>query len=268
MEKLATILTGSGFENITNAENHSAEATGQLSIKSVSASSTDDANTSPVKTIDGKGANDGDDNSRWAAEPMPAYLIFDLGSERNISETKFSFYEWNNGRIYHYSVSTSDDSNSWDQIIVNDSSSSEEWTVNSINKNARYVKLTFLSNNQCTWAGLWEAQILGTTEITEVNNEQENSKNKAPGEYTLSQNYPNPFNPSTKINFTLIESGKVDLEVYNILGEKVSTLVNQEMSSGPHEVNFNASNLASGIYIYRINVNNKFVDTKKMILMK
>ncbi|MEJ2618023.1 MAG: T9SS type A sorting domain-containing protein, partial [Ignavibacteriaceae bacterium] len=64
------------------------------------------------------------------------------------------------------------------------------------------------------------------------------------------------------------EAGKVDLEVYNILGEKVSTLVNQEMSTGIHEVNFKASNLASGIYIYRINVNNRFIDTKKMILMK
>ena len=94
------------------------------------------------------------------------------------------------------------------KIIVNDSSSPEEWTVNSINQNARYVKLTFISNNQCTGHVFWEAQIFGPTEITEVNNEQENIKNKAPGEYTFSQNYPNPFNPSTKINFTLTKAEK------------------------------------------------------------
>ncbi len=57
-------------------------------------------------------------------------------------------------------------------------------------------------------------------------------KQKIPSEYSLSQNYPNPFNPSTKINFTLAEAGKVSLEVYNILGEKVSTLVNEDILQG------------------------------------
>ncbi len=267
--KINSILTGPNFTNITNSSNHIGDGIVKLDVKSVSASSTSDTSTSPEKTIDGKGTNDGDENSRWATEPMPAYLIYDMGSQKYISETKLSFYNWDNGRIYHYSISTSIDSSSWNDIIVNDSSSSEEWTINSINKNARYIKLTFISNNQNLWAGLWEAQIFGKDGADSSNVTTSVAHHDiAPKDYSLSQNYPNPFNPTTKINFTLAESGQVDLDVYNILGEKVITLVNQEMTAGSHEINFNASNLASGIYIYRLNIRNKFIDTKKMILMK
>ncbi|MFZ0454252.1 MAG: T9SS type A sorting domain-containing protein, partial [Ignavibacteriaceae bacterium] len=142
-----------------------------------------------------------------------------------------------------------------------------EWTINNFsNQNARYVKLFIIGNNENEWATLWEAQIYGS--ITDYVTTNVDEKQTIPVKYSLSQNYPNPFNPNTKINFTLAEAGKVSLEVYNILGEKVSTLLNEEISAGQHEVNFNASNLASGVYIYRLNVNNKFTDTKKMILMK
>ena len=267
--KINSILTGINFTNITNSSNHIGDGIVKLDVKNVSASSTSDTATSPEKTIDGKGANDGDENSRWATEPMPAYLIYDLGSQKYISETKFSFYNWNNGRIYHYSISTSDDSNTWNDIIVNDSSSAEEWTINSINKNTRYIKLSFISNNENSWAGLWEAQIFGKSSPDSSNVTTSIANHDiVPKDYSLSQNYPNPFNPTTKINFTLAESGQVNLDVYNILGEKITTLVNQEMTAGSHEINFNASNLASGIYIYRLNIKNKFIDTKKMILMK
>ena len=94
------------------------------------------------------------------------------------------------------------------------------------------------------------------------------NKIQIPDNYELEQNYPNPFNPSTKIKFFLKESGKVKLDIYNIIGQKVAELVNEELPSGFHDINFNASNLASGIYIYRLNVENKFVSTKKMILAK
>jgi len=94
-----------------------------------------------------------------------------------------------------------------------------------------------------------------------------NEKPVLPKEYTLYQNYPNPFNPSTVIRFALPEAGNVVLEIYNILGQRVARLVNEEMNAGYHEVNFNAQNLASGIYIYRI-VAKGFVDVKKMILLK
>ncbi|MBU2493873.1 MAG: T9SS type A sorting domain-containing protein [Bacteroidetes bacterium] len=94
------------------------------------------------------------------------------------------------------------------------------------------------------------------------------NSNELPNEYKLEQNYPNPFNPSTKIKFSLPEAGNVRLEVYNILGQKVTSLINRQMNPGVYEKDFNAVTLSSGVYIYRLQVNNKFVEIKKMMLIK
>jgi hypothetical protein len=88
-----------------------------------------------------------------------------------------------------------------------------------------------------------------------------------PQEFSLSQNYPNPFNPTSNIRFTLPQSAKVTLQVFNITGQLVATLANSKMSAGEHTVQFNASNLASGVYIYRM-IAGDFVQTKKMTLIK
>ncbi len=88
-----------------------------------------------------------------------------------------------------------------------------------------------------------------------------------PKEYRLMQNYSNPFNPSTKIVFELPNSGYVELKVFDVLGNEVAALVNGEMNAGRHEITFNAKNLSSGMYFYRIKTGN-FVKTMKMILMK
>ncbi len=89
----------------------------------------------------------------------------------------------------------------------------------------------------------------------------------APVTFALDQNYPNPFNPSTTIKFALPATADVTLTVYNMLGQKVSTLINRKMNSGFHSVPFDASNLASGMYIYRIQAAS-FASTKKMMLIK
>ena len=88
-----------------------------------------------------------------------------------------------------------------------------------------------------------------------------------PTEFTLEQNYPNPFNPTTTISYSITQPGLVTLKVYNVLGQVVSTLVNQEQNTGTYKVNFNASNLASGVYMYTIQAGNSSL-TKKMLLMK
>jgi hypothetical protein len=94
--------------------------------------------------------------------------------------------------------------------------------------------------------------------------------NAIPTEYALTQNYPNPFNPSTTIQYDLPENGKVNLAIYNTLGEQVANLVDTRQEAGSYEVKWNASNLASGVYLYRLHVDGAkgFVLTKKMILMK
>ena len=85
--------------------------------------------------------------------------------------------------------------------------------------------------------------------------------------FSLEQNYPNPFNPSTTLRFTLPQAGNVNLSVYNLLGEKIAEVLNQEMTSGSFEVVFDGSNLSSGVYFYTIKAGN-FASSKKMILMK
>jgi hypothetical protein len=95
-----------------------------------------------------------------------------------------------------------------------------------------------------------------------------------PKDFDIGQNYPNPFNPSTKIDYQVPTDAKVILEVYNIAGQKVAELVNQEQTAGFYTVNFGSSDkLASGVYIYRMTANDKatgkfFSETKKMMLLK
>ena len=88
-----------------------------------------------------------------------------------------------------------------------------------------------------------------------------------PEVFALQQNYPNPFNPTTKIAFSIPSQMKVEMVVYNILGQKVATLVNETLSAGGHEVPFDASRLASGMYLYRITAG-QFTSVKKMLLLK
>ena len=85
--------------------------------------------------------------------------------------------------------------------------------------------------------------------------------------YRLEQNYPNPFNPSTTINYNLPVQQHVSLKVYDVLGNEIATLINVEQNAGSHSIDFNASQLGSGVYFYRLETGN-FAETKSMILIK
>ena len=88
-----------------------------------------------------------------------------------------------------------------------------------------------------------------------------------PSEFFLSQNYPNPFNPTTSIQIELPEQALVTLEVYNLLGQKIATLLNKHMQAGSFDVSFNATALPSGMYLYRMQANG-FSSVRKMMLLK
>ena len=95
---------------------------------------------------------------------------------------------------------------------------------------------------------------------------------QTPSEFALEQNYPNPFNPSTKITFRLAADSKVNLTVFNVLGQEVATLIDANMAAGSHSVDFDGASLDSGVYFYKIkatgNDATEFVEVKKMVLMK
>ncbi|MCL4279763.1 MAG: T9SS type A sorting domain-containing protein, partial [Ignavibacteriaceae bacterium] len=93
------------------------------------------------------------------------------------------------------------------------------------------------------------------------------STNETIYDYILRQNYPNPFNPTTQISFSLKENSFVSLKVYDILGREVAVLVNEVLTAGNHQVQFNGSSLKSGIYFYEIRTD-KFRDMRKLVLLK
>lgn len=101
---------------------------------------------------------------------------------------------------------------------------------------------------------------MGTVDVEQVSG-------ALPTNFTLEQNYPNPFNPSTVISFAIPKTGLVTLRVYDMLGQEVATLLNEEISTGAYNVSFDGANLASGTYMYSLRVGD-FQQTKKMILMK
>jgi hypothetical protein len=129
----------------------------------------------------------------------------------------------------------------WDDAKLAAYSSSMDWN----NVNAGFLA-----------AGGKEFDVTGIKEI-----------NNLPQTYSLSQNFPNPFNPTTNINFALEKSSNVRLEIYNILGQKVATIVNRYMRMGSYTYQFDASKLSSGVYIYQIEAGS-FVSSKKMIVLK
>jgi len=106
----------------------------------------------------------------------------------------------------------------------------------------------------------WENGIFSTINDLDIISE-------SPEQYALKQNFPNPFNPSTKIRISLSSESDVKIEVYNLLGELIRTLINNKIAAGNHEIIFESDGLPSGIYIYRFESEN-YMDSKKMILLK
>ncbi|MEJ2614082.1 MAG: aryl-sulfate sulfotransferase [Ignavibacteriaceae bacterium] len=106
-------------------------------------------------------------------------------------------------------------------------------------------------------------KLSGTTDsiYTDIRNEQNKLK------FSLDQSYPNPFNPSTSISFTIPKEGNVILKIYDIIGREIRTLINSNLKPGKYNIDFNADDLPSGVYLYNLRVNN-YNETKKMLLLK
>ena len=118
------------------------------------------------------------------------------------------------------------------------------------------LNFEIMSNGWTYWRDTISQVVTGVDDIMQ-----------APLSYNLSQNYPNPFNPSTTISYSIPAKSQVTLRVYDILGSEIKMLVNEEKTAGTYKINFNASNLSSGIYFYKLQTDN-YVKCKKMILLK
>jgi hypothetical protein len=151
------------------------------------------------------------------------------------------------------------------------SSWSQRFQINPSNADTTYAKpraayiLGGGDDGAVIWSGFngfngyFARQIMSTTGIQNTN--------EIPSGFSLSQNYPNPFNPVTNIKFSIPQSSVVSLIIYDVAGKEVAKLIDQNMNAGNYSYDFNASNLSSGVYFYRINAGS-FTDVKKMILVK
>ncbi|MBX2977347.1 MAG: T9SS type A sorting domain-containing protein [Ignavibacteriaceae bacterium] len=107
----------------------------------------------------------------------------------------------------------------------------------------------------------------GKTRLQKDDNTTSSEQNSIVYEYELSQNSPNPFNPTTTITYQIKEKGFTTLKIYDLLGKEVATLVNEEKQAGKYSIEFNASKLSSGVYLYELR-SKEFKSTKKLLLMK
>jgi adhesin HecA-like repeat protein len=159
---------------------------------------------------------------------------------------------------YGFEIQRSLDSKTWDKIgFVNghgNSNSPKEYSFED----------SKLSNNSSYQYRLKQVDNDGSFSYS---NSVSVSIDQMPANFTLFQNYPNPFNPTTVIKYAIAEESFVTIKVYNIIGSEIATLVNENLSAGSYEYNFNASSLSSGAYIYKIQAGG-FSETRKMILSK
>jgi uncharacterized protein (TIGR02145 family) len=141
------------------------------------------------------------------------------------------------------------------------------WTstqVNSTLARERYLSYNSSASDVYDWYKVMKYSIrcIRNTPAVDIKDDDQTIKL-----FRLNQNYPNPFNPSTTISFNLSDEAHVRLTIYNIIGQEVNTLVDDKLSAGPHQIEWNASGMASGIYMYKLSAGN-YQSVKKMILTK
>lgn len=185
--------------------------------------------------------------------PIELSMCESLVNEDNVELIWRTVSETNN---YGFYIERSKDNN-WEEIgfVKGNGNSTKEILYSYVDREPLEVGVYYYRLRQVDFDGTSEEYKFPLVNI------------KAPENFELFQNYPNPFNPETNIKFNLKEKGHVKLIVYNILGQVIDVLVDKELEAGYHKVIFNARNLSSGVYIYKISVNN-FNETKKMILIK
>lgn len=216
----------------------------------------------------------------------------ELSSEVSGTLRSVSFFDQNNGVVFgSNNIFTTDGGQTWSEVetpsffvgaeaqfinpqqcfavgasgkIIKSIDGGMTWTEQESGTSSILRSIYFTDENTGIAVG-YDGTIVRTDNggVTSVNS----SEDEFPNRFRLSQNYPNPFNPSTTISYSIPKQSKVSLKIYDILGSEITELVNGEKAVGSYKVNFDASNLSSGIYFYTLKTNNSVL-TKKMMLIK
>jgi photosystem II stability/assembly factor-like uncharacterized protein len=177
-------------------------------------------------------------------------LVDNLG----LAFSSIFFSDANNGMVVDYSGT-----------IHRTTNGGTTWTSQSSGTTGYLYDVSFTDANN-GWVVGYDGIILHTTNggVTFI---EEEKIDEVPTDFLLSQNYPNPFNSSSVIKYSIPKSSQVTLKIFNTLGEEIEALVNEEKAVGTYELNWNAANLPSGVYFYRLQAGD-YVQTRKMILLK
>ena len=283
---ISTIITGEGFANITNPSSHvsvfpqpeKTQEVEQISIVSSVASDvygdkfTSEMLYDGIHSMSNGGEYSPSSDGRWAVSGFPQWVTFDLGEETYVDHIKVDSYDSEKGTYYECEFYAGDYDNKT-LVVSGNTETGVQWSEYDMNGvKTRYVTMVVTDGVGNNWCDFWELEIFGSNSTTDVEDEEEIEEvvdeETIPSEYGISQNYPNPFNPTTKIEVKMKENGSARLDVYNLIGERVLAVLDNELSAGVHEVNIDGSSLASGIYIYKLSIGNKFTQIKKMNLIK
>lgn len=209
---------------------------------------------------------DGEWSETWSfttmTSPLPAMsdLIYPSNNQEEVElETEFKWTKSENADTYQLQLSLDQDFN---QIQIDTSGISDTTlVVENLEELSEYYWRVLASNDsgESDWSETWSFETQMATSVQ--------LDGEVPKEVSLKQNYPNPFNPTTIITFGLPQTTQARLEVFNILGRRVALLVDEPRNAGYHEVSFDASNLSSGVYLYRLKAGD-IVRTEKMMLIK
>lgn len=229
------------------------------------------------------------------------YLVDTLANEKNLDELVFT--KTNSGSIGHTLSGNNSQNISYAVYKTNNNNWNDYYLLvtnnpnGSLNGNAESNNMITITSNVTNYCYYNIKEVFSNNTVTPAGNHQfsyefpwfgtalfhftlkspapkncveerpQLNENNVPGEFYIEQNYPNPFNPETEITFGLPDNEFVSIVVYNTLGQQVKQLVNEQKNAGVHKVKFNAENLPSGAYIYKITAGN-YTATKKMLLVK
>ncbi len=205
-------------------------------------------------------------NYRNPVNGQPLFLVLDVDvyDPVDLEDPLEDHFWFNSGHAMTFTIPLHDDFRSYIQRIELSQATlafayivSDLFSSNNITTTLTATTLSFAADHLSSFAG-------GSNAIVSVDDK---TSSEIPTVYQLEQNYPNPFNPTTKIKYSLPESGFVSLTVYNALGSEITTIISKNIDAGNHEVEFSAANLPSGIYFYTLVSNNVSI-TKKMMLLK
>jgi len=208
-------------------------------------------------------AIDGDFETRWSSEwSNPQWIYIDLGEQMNID--RVVLYWENLSFAREFELQVADDTSNWQTIYETVTGSKDPDDLKNLNVQGRYIRMYGIKKASVFGFSLWEFEVYGTPVALSISELEADF----PESFKLLDNYPNPFNPITNIKYQLSMANFVDLSIYNILGEKVKSLVYRIQPAGHYQVEWNASGFASGVYLYKLSTDQGFTQTKKLLLIK